>query len=92
MPTYAAGEKAMEPRMPKPKMHHMRVTPADGGVIVSMHSHPHDAEGMGKPRVFSDDQGDELAAHLLKKAGISGASEEVGEEEHKHIGKSKAED
>lgn len=80
-----AEVKIERTREPKMKMHHMRVTPAKGGVIVTHHSHAHDMEGMGKPMVFGKDEGDELAAHLLKKAGIPGASEEVGESEHKEM-------
>lgn len=73
------------PKEPKVKMHHIRVMPAKGGVIVTHHAHMHDHEGMGKPMVFGKDEGDKLAAHLLRKAGVPGAAEEVGEAEHKEM-------
>ena len=66
------------------KMHHMRVTPAKGGVIVSEHAGEHEPP-MAKPRVFGKHEGDKLAAHLLKRAGIPGAAEEEGEAEHKDM-------
>jgi hypothetical protein len=72
-------------KAPKQKMHHIRVMPAKGGVVVSEHASPHDSEPMSKPRVFGMDEGDELAEHLLKRAGVPGAAEERGEEEHKHL-------
>lgn len=75
----------VERKEPKLKMHHMRVTPAKGGVIVTHHASMHDSEPMGKPMVFGKHEGDKLAAHLLRKAGIPGAAEEEGETEHKEL-------
>ena len=77
-------EAVAERKPDKAKMHHMRVTPAKGGVIVTHHSNAY-GDPMGKPIVFGKHEGDKLAAHLLRKAGIPGASEEVGEDEHKEM-------
>lgn len=78
------AEGRME-RSAKPKMHHMRVMPATGGVMVSEHDSPHNDIPMNKPKIFGKHEGDKLAAHLLRKAGIPGAQEEVGESEHQDM-------